>query len=623
MKKITRNLFILSSTVLMLSACGGASSTSQSSSVSSKEESASSKEPSSSESISSVEESSSSEEKTSSKEEASSSSESSSKSLDDGFVVASASFYKAEKKDTDFVPVKKSELEYGYFSEQPQIVYMDLGVALNEIYGEEVPVEEENGEYIYTCPFGASFKVNPTSDSITLHDFDKNNLFCVTYDCPLGLIDSAYSAKYVSNEGSVFHSNDDVILELADYNLDIVEHNDKAYIPFSVVSTLTFSPTYYSTVSWNGTAFYVNDLANGAISLNASTSTYAASFYSGKNSESEKEPYFIEYNASALFFFLDHFYGFHDERFVPFEDYLEKNRPEVYKGLFSTDEKTYVEAVSNLMENVIGDGHTNARGATSSYGEGSVAVNVAKSERSEKLREDYIDCYTKRGEAGVTPNVVRYNDKTAILSFDGFEHAYATLNSDNIATYATDNKDTFALLSSAMKEIGAHGGIENVIFDVSCNGGGDSNGLIPASGIMNREFTAVQYDPLTKAHSEARYHIDTNLDGVFDENDGYQGQYKFYILTSAYSFSCANMFPFFAKMNGFAKIIGETSGGGACVVSYEATPDGKPFRISGNIRSGETNNPSVHDDAGVKIDFALEREHFYDDAYLNNFVSAL
>ena len=622
MKNITRNLFILGSTVLMLSSCGGTSSTSQSSSASSKEESSSTKESSSS-SISSEEESSSGEEQTSSQEEVSSISESNSESIDDGFVVSSASFFKAEEKDNDFVPVKKSDLEYGYFLEQPQIVYMDLGVALKETYGKEVPVEEKDGEYIYSCPLGASFKVDPASDTITLHDYDKNNLFSVAYDFPLGLIDSSYAAKYVDNKGSVFHSNDDVTLNLAGYNLDIGEHDGKAYLPFSLVSSLVFTPAYYSSVSWNGTAFYLNDLVNGAISLSGPSTSYATSYYSGKNSETKKEPYFIEYNANSLFFFLDHFYGFRDERFVPFSDYLQLNRPEVYEGLFSADEKTYVEAVNILMENVIGDGHTNARGATSTFGEGKVAVSGNKSDRTNKMMEDSNDCHTKRFEAGVSPNVVRYNGKTAILSFDGFEHANTVLSNDNIAQYAKDNKDTFALFSNAMKEITAHGGIENVIFDVTCNGGGDSNGLIPATGIMDREFVSVQYDPLTKAHSEIHYQIDTNLDGVYDENDGYKGQYKFYILTSAYSFSCANMFPFFAKTNGFAKIIGETSGGGACVVSFESTADGKPFRISGNIRSGEKDKPSVHDDAGVKVDFALEREHFYDDAYLNTFVSAL
>ena len=140
MKNITRNLFILGSTVLMLSSCGGTSPTSQSSSASSKEESSSTKESSSS--------LISSEEESSSQEEVSSTSESNSKSIDDGFVVSSASFFKAEEKDNDFVPVKKSDLEYGYFLEQHQIVYMDLCVSLNETYGKEVAVEEKDGEYI-------------------------------------------------------------------------------------------------------------------------------------------------------------------------------------------------------------------------------------------------------------------------------------------------------------------------------------------------------------------------------------------------------------------------------------------------------------------------------------------
>ena len=95
-------------------------------------------------------------------------------------------------------------------------------------------------------------------------------------------------------------------------------------------------------------------------------------------------------------------------------------------------------------------------------------------------------------------------------------------------------------------------------------------------------------------------------------------------MTSNYSFSCANMFPFVAKENNAAKIIGERSGGGACCVYYSATPDGKTYRISSSaIRFAQKDNPVLHNDAGVTPDYEIDRNYFYNDTYLNNLVSSL
>ena len=55
-----------------------------------------------------------------------------------------------------------------------------------------------------------------------------------------------------------------------------------------------------------------------------------------------------------------------------------------------------------------------------------------------------------------------------------------------------------------------------------------------------------------------------------------------------------NLFTHVCQENGLAKVIGMTSGGGACVVYYSATPDGKCFRISGNMREGKADNYVSH-----------------------------
>ena len=85
------------------------------------------------------------------------------------------------------------------------------------------------------------------------------------------------------------------------------------------------------------------------------------------------------------------------------------------------------------------------------------------------------------------------------------------------------------------------------------------------------------------------------------------------------------MFPYVAKANDIATVIGQQSGGGACIVSFTVTPDGMPYRISGLARTGDPLDPSKHDDLGVEVDekCQIALEHFYDNAYLDEFVNGL
>ncbi len=578
----------------LLASCGGGSSSSSSSSIVS-----------------------------SSKEVSSEASSVASSAEEQKFLVKTAPYYVAEKQEGDYVPKKEADFEYGYFEDRSQSIYMDLGFALKYVHKKDITVTAQGDAVTYTCPTGVSYTLDTKLEQIKIHQMDYGNLFSMNYDVPLGLIDSGYAKKYVDTSGGVYHPSDDITLDLAPYSLDIVAHEGRAYLPFAIVSELTFTLTYYSPVAFNGTAFYFIDNTGGGMSLSYRDNSYVKAYYSGANSKAAKQDYFIQDNANLLFFVMDTFFGFAEERFAPMSTYLKTNHPDIYEGLFSKDEATYNNAVTRMMNYAIGDGHTNGRNASSTFGSGKTEVSTESSARSSKLTADRLQCMTLRNGSGVTPNVVRYSGNTAILSFDGFSHCNADLSKDNVATYAKDNGDTFALAYMAMEEIEKRGDIENVIFDITCNGGGDTNGLLPMIGIMDADFQSLSYNPLSKGYSDLKYKVDANLDGVFNEEDGYKGEYNFFILASNYSFSCANMLCFIAKSNDAATLIGETSGGGACAVGYSVTADGKPFRMSSLSRTGELDDPSSHDDLGVAPDYELKRDYFYDDEYLNTFVNSL
>ena len=542
-----------------------------------------------------------------------------------GFVTAEAMYLIPKYQNMDFVVSKDATFKYGYYQEQEQIIYMTLDVALSYLYKDNnVTRDIKNKVATYTIDNGMSFIVDSNNDTILAKKYSLINLFSMKYDTSLGIIDEESTTKYVKDAGSVYTEEEDVLFNLKSYNLDIVYEKDDVYIPFTIVNYITFNAALYSSVCFNGSNFYLLNMLNGAMDLYYSGTSFADSFYhksvwSGK----KKEAYNAEHIYQSFMFSLDHFYGFNDERFAPFSSYLQKNEPQLVLDLKSTDESVYNKAVEKLIAEVIGDGHTNAGNATGLFGGGQYKMEYYTSQREQELYMHQYEVSSLRRQAGVKVNQLRFSGKTAILSFDGFNHSSTEFNQGNIEAYAENNKDTFALFYKSFKELEAKTGIENVIFDITCNGGGDTNALVPMAGFLTDVVRCNMYNPLNKQNGALAYKVDTNLDGKYDENDNYAGKYNFYILTSHFSFSCANLFPHMLKENGVAKIIGEQSGGGACVVYYTATPDGRCYRISGNMRNGYDDNHAAHDDFGVEVDYELSKSHFYSDSYLNNFVNNL
>ena len=61
---------------------------------------------------------------------------------------------------------------------------------------------------------------------------------------------------------------------------------------------------------------------------------------------------------------------------------------------------------------------------------------------------------------------------------------------------------------------------------------------------------------------------------------------EFYIITSNYSYSCGNAFPFCAAAKGLAKIVGQKSGGGECCVFHFDFPSGQRIAYSSPFHMG-------------------------------------
>ena len=131
-------------------------------------------------------------------------------------------------------------------------------------------------------------------------------------------------------------------------------------------------------------------------------------------------------------------------------------------------------------------------------------------------------------------------------------------------------------------------------------------------------------NPLTGAQRTALYRADVNLDHEFDERDTLAGK-NLYCLVSPVSFSCGNLVPCVFKSSGMVTLIGDTTGGGSCIVLPMSSAWGTLFQISGPNRISFVKNGSYYDaDRGVDPDvFLTKTETFCDREKLTEFINSL
>ena len=213
---------------------------------------------------------------------------------------------------------------------------------------------------------------------------------------------------------------------------------------------------------------------------------------------------------------------------------------------------------------------------------------------------------------------------TAYVTFDTFS---AQLTSKPY--YETENTmdlgDTIGLIIYAHEQITREDSpIENVVIDLSCNGGGDANAA---------EFTIAWFlgmgsvgmeDAMTGAMCVSSYRADVNRDHVFDEKDTL-GDRRLFCLISPVSFSSGNLVPCMFKESGLVTLLGRNSAGGACVIQPISSAWGTSFRISSPRRLSFMKNGSFYDiDRGAEPDFVLTTPAvFYNRAALTEYLNSL
>jgi len=412
-------------------------------------------------------------------------------------------------------------------------------------------------------------------------------------------------------------------LNCGEYNIDIVEHDGKCYVPLQTLNDLFLGPIYVNCV-FNGEKLFLLKYGSEMV-----------------DEISEAEPVemsekFSAFNFNELRFLLDNFYGLKAEHDISnFFDFFFAN-PSLLNDLIGTDSKKFDSALADLLNTSFDDGHSTMGNPSwrtkmpeGEDGDLAMLTTFMKFGPSNKSMMSIGESFKAARAKAFPDGVPMYQEvgDTAFITFDSF------ISEDNLEDYYDAKRkydpddfvikdedttvDTVDLIRYANEQINRKGSpIKNVVVDLSNNGGGNSDAAVfTIAWLLGRADVALK-DTFTGAQTFMSCTADTNLNNLYGE-DGDTLAMKdvdIYCLTSPSSFSCGNLVPAALKLSHNATLVGQTSGGGSCVVLPCTSASGTFFRISGSKQLALPKNGSFYNiDSGIDPDIVLTKEESYYD----------
>ncbi|MBQ7183231.1 MAG: hypothetical protein IJR97_04530 [Clostridia bacterium] len=425
-------------------------------------------------------------------------------------------------------------------------------------------------------------------------------------------------------------------VSLKDYGMEMVRYGEDVLMPFAIAQAVLAAPAMRAILAYNGNDYFdiVNSIESiyGSEQYTLAPNPYANMWYSGSFADrSELSEAYAKYNYAALCMLLDITYGHKEEKGIKdFDSFIEQLG--LKEALMSTDTKDDVEPLAHLFTFIFDSGHDgnvlthsiiDSEGAIQKADLVQSILSIFGFETLEDLKvilnpllELIMNLFPDSGKTDLSdkfgPDVIGLLEQmqrmqhlkplgygservdivgdTAVIYFEGFKEDLRRTQSyyTKLPTKEDTGSSTFSLFWHAFDKIANDGNVKNVVIDLSSNGGGSAAALVATLGFLSPDGEVkITYRDLVNGEFRTEYyHVDTNLDGSFDDNDGYGRQYDFYIMTTGSSYSCGNALPYFAQQNGLAEIIGEQPGGGDCVVGVYLDAYAHVGRISGTKQLG-------------------------------------
>lgn len=419
--------------------------------------------------------------------------------------------------------------------------------------------------------------------------------------------------SHIKNVDTYMTGTSQKTYDLGGYGFDVIKHKDKVLMPLVIANTLFCSQNYYN-VFFNGDeaygCFYEVDRGNPYYSQIRQSS------FNGENCPEDLR----EATVNSLLFILDNYYGLKKYKNIDhFRNYISKSNMD---KLYSINPEDNFSGIVGLVYDQLDELHTRIN-IPSYYAPLSVNTNYPYGNRRTAFWNRWDiqeDLRNQTFPDGVPP--VRYSGDTAIITLDGFTTGSKAQLFDDQGNLKDDawKYDSYYYMRYCMDDIKEHNGINDIILDLSLNGGGNVAAMERVLGFLSDETLSLSIlDTLTNQAQISYFQVDTDGNNDYD-NDAYDN-YHWSVLTSMNTFSAANCFTSIAKQHGIAKIIGQTSGGGMCAVSSMVLADGTGFTMSSTttlryvkVEDGKKVFYGIED--GIVPDMNLDYQYYFDDNML-------
>ena len=417
------------------------------------------------------------------------------------------------------------------------------------------------------------------------------------------------------------------------YGINLFGVEGDILLPLVTASNIFMGPTML-TCFYNKTDIYFIDPNDP--NCDTTTVLYDYNFQNGildffdGNKRSEDE---ANFSYGELCFFIDTYYGLPgretlhqllveekdlNKALLSYDEITRKGR----EYLLSTDLYEYLaglfmlnDFLSDAGHSVVGLGADFLIYQSSSLRNGvNKALNRAKyTEGSYAASKNYDSYYLSKlgnaiDKAKTSDYGVIVNGDTALFTFNEFDYNIHDWNNYYENPLTNDLPwDTIGQFKRVLEKY-KNTSVKNIVLDVTANGGGYGDVVVALMGMMGKPTYQYSHDMINDNHTLATYDFDANFDGVFDEKDKEVNyKYNYAILTSAYSFSCANMLPMQAKENGIM-VLGDKSGGGSCAVLDAISAEGLYVRLSSQDHMVTLKNEEV--EFGVEVDYQLVGDNY-------------
>lgn len=409
----------------------------------------------------------------------------------------------------------------------------------------------------------------------------------------------------------------DIALDLKEFQIPFYIVQDE----YGMMPLQTFNDLFLSPYGWN-------ILFNGEIAiLTYDELERGSDLYNQYYSVDHKyiSPELARFNRNELSMALQLFYGLKEKHAISdFDELFEVTG--LGDRMLSTDPSDIDNALLELVSGFFGDMHSSYSMSSPYCGLDNIRKNNVSTVLSQydKVFDRYRAARNAAYPDGV-PSLEIVND-TLYITFDNFRKARRTGDYYLLADEPDfEPFDTISLIIKANRLVKEENSpIRNIVLDLSENSGGNVDAAIYVLCWMLGDVHMHSEDTLTDGQYSIYYTADVNLDREFTSKDDVS-DLNLYCLTSPISFSCGNTVPALLKASGIVTLLGQTTGGGACIVSSLSTAIGTLLTISDNLRVSTVKNGAFYDiDLGVDPDIVLTRPaSFYDREGLTDFINNL